>query len=63
MFPHRNFLKRTWNSPDGKTQNQIDHTFLDRKLLSNTVDVRWSRGVECDTDHYLKVEMLGKEWQ
>jgi endonuclease/exonuclease/phosphatase family metal-dependent hydrolase len=55
MFPQRNIHKYTWTSPDGKTHNQIDHVLIDRKLHSSILDVRSSRGADCDTDHYLVV--------
>jgi len=55
MFPHRNFHKYTWISPDGKTHNQIDHVVLDRRWQSSVLDVLSFRGAECDTDHYLVI--------
>jgi len=55
MFPHRNIHKYTWNFPDGKTHNQIDHILIDRRWHSNILDVQSFRGADCDTDHYLVV--------
>jgi hypothetical protein len=55
MFPHGNIHKFTWTSPDGKTHNQIDHIFIDRRRQSSILDIRSFRAADSDTDHYLVV--------
>ena len=55
MFLHRDILKYTWTSPDGKTHNQIDHVLIGRRWQSSVLDVRSFRGAECDTYHYLVI--------
>jgi hypothetical protein len=39
-LPHRSIHKFTWTSPDGKTQNQVDHILADRRRYSIVFDVR-----------------------
>ena len=55
MFRHRNIHKYTCTSPDGKTNNQIDHMLIARRWHSSILDVRYFRGADCAPDHYLVV--------
>jgi hypothetical protein len=55
MFPHCNFHKYTWTSPEAKTYNRIDHVLIDRRRHSSALDVRSFRRADCDTDRYLVV--------
>jgi len=50
---------RAWTAPGGKIHNQIDHILIACGM--SIVDVRSFRGPDCDTDHYLMVEKLGKD--
>jgi hypothetical protein len=55
MFPHRSIHKYTCTSPDGKRHNQNDHILIDRRRHSSILDVRFFRGADCDSHHYLVV--------
>jgi hypothetical protein len=39
MCPHRNLLKYSWPSPDGKTHDQIDHIPINRRWHSSIFHV------------------------
>jgi ribosomal protein L24E len=55
MFLHRNIQKYAWTSPYRKTHSQIDHILIDRRWHSSILDVRPSRGSDCNTYHYVMV--------
>jgi hypothetical protein len=59
MLPHCSVCKYNWTSPDGQTHNQIDHVLIDRRRHSSVSDIRYFRGADCDTDHYLLVAKIG----
>jgi len=40
-------------SPDGRTNNQIDHIAIDKEHRSWIKNIHSFRGADCDTDHYL----------
>jgi hypothetical protein len=52
-FPHKDIHKETWITPNGHTENQIDHVLIDVRHASDIVDVKSCRGADCDSDHYL----------
>ena len=55
LFPHRNYHKVTWISPDGTTENQIDHICINRKWRRSLEDVRNKRGADIGSDHHLVI--------
>jgi hypothetical protein len=59
MFQHQNIKEYTWTSPDGKTDNQINHILIERRLHLSILYVLYVRGADCDTDHYLVVAEVG----
>ena len=58
LFPHKPIHKKTWKSPDGKTENQTDHITIDRKLRRSLHDVWVKRGADAATDHYLVISEI-----
>jgi hypothetical protein len=39
-------------------ESQPDHILIDRRWHLSIIDVQISRGVDCDTDHYLVVAKI-----
>ncbi|KAL8622673.1 hypothetical protein ACOMHN_009307 [Nucella lapillus] len=58
VFPHKKIHKATWISPDGRTENQIDHITIGRKWRRSLHDVRTRRGADAASDHHLVVAVL-----
>ncbi|KAK3796976.1 hypothetical protein RRG08_015842 [Elysia crispata] len=55
IFPHKDIHKVTWVSPDGGTENQIDHICISRKFRRSLQDVRVFRGADIGSDHHLVI--------
>ena len=54
-FPHRTTHKATWVSPDGRTQNQIDHMMIRKEWRRSVEDTRVYRGADAASDHFLLI--------
>ena len=58
IFPHKRIHKATWRSPDHRTENQIDHICISRKIRRSLRDVRVLRGADVSSDHHLVVTVM-----
>lgn len=58
LFPHPRVHKVTWVSPDGITENQIDHITISRKWRGSLLDVRNKRGADVGSDHHLVIATI-----
>lgn len=58
IFPHKTIHKTTWTSPNGRTENQIDHITIGRKWRRSLHDVRAMRGADAASDHNLVIAVI-----
>jgi hypothetical protein len=53
IFSHRQRHKISWISPDGKTENQIDHVTISKQHRTSILDTRAMSGANASSDHEL----------
>lgn len=53
LFPHKDIHKKTWISPIGRDQNQIDHIIINGRWRHSLENVVVKRGADVGSDHHL----------
>ncbi|XP_075162760.1 uncharacterized protein LOC142235392 [Haematobia irritans] len=54
-FTHKDIHKYTWESPDCRTRNQIDHVLVSKLFAGSLEDVKTRRSADMDSDYQLLV--------
>ena len=54
-FKHRTAHRATWVSPNGRTQDQIDHMMICKDWRRSVEDIKVYRGADAGSGHYLLV--------
>jgi len=52
-YPHKEIHKQTWKPLDGKTNNHIDHTLIDKESASSILDVKSCLVANSNSEHFL----------
>ena len=58
LFPHKKSDKLAWKSPDGISENQIDHVAIKKTWRSSLPDTRVTRSADAGSDHHLVVAVI-----
>lgn len=58
IFHHKDIHKLTWTSPDGHTQNQIEHIMINNRWRGSLRDVKAKRGADVGSDHTLTIAKI-----
>ena len=66
IFPQKDIYKLTWRSPDGRTENQIDHVLVNGNNCIRNHSNKMSRGIQwplpCENENTSKVgKVYGEE--
>ena len=57
-FKHKLIHKKTWRSPDGTVENDIDYICINQRLRSALLDLRLHRGADIGSDYQLVIATL-----
>ena len=58
LFKHKDIHKFTWESPNHRDRNQIDHIAINGRYRGSLLDTRAMRGADVGSDHHLVIAKL-----
>jgi len=58
LFTHHDIHKLTWNSPNGRDRNQIDHLMINGMWRRSLLDVKVKRSADVGSDHHLVIALV-----